>query len=181
MIKSITPDLGKVNFLKSPAPLLFLLIMLLSACVTEGKEDNEGLVAGDKLPQFTVTLNNGETVTTSSLRGKKVLIEFFNTTCADCQQSLPTIDKLYRNLRDDEEIAIFAIARDENPSEIEAYWQENKLILPYSPQPDRKVYEQFATVGIPRIFIAAPDGTITATFGPDDRPTVVQLSTLLSN
>lgn len=181
MIKAITPELGKVNSLKSSGSLLFLLILLLSACVTEGLEDNKGLVEGDKLPQFSVTLNNGETVTTSSLQGKRVLIEFFNTSCADCQQSLPTIDRLYQNLKDDEGVAIFAIARDEDASEIEAYWQENNLVLPYSPQPDRKVYEQFASVGIPRIFIASPDGTITATFGPDDRPTIAQLSALLYN
>lgn len=173
--------IGTRPYLKWHVSFIVCLILLLSSCVTEGLEENKGLVEGNPLPQFSVTLNNGETITTSSLRGKKVLIEFFNTSCADCRQSLPTIDRLYRNLKEEDNVAIFAIARDENDSEIAAYWQENNLILPYSPQPDRKVYEQFASVGIPRVFIAAPDGRITATFGPDDRPTVAQLSTLLSD
>ncbi|MDE6336433.1 MAG: TlpA family protein disulfide reductase, partial [Muribaculaceae bacterium] len=152
---------------------------LLSSCVTEDQPDNEGVEIGDPLPSFSLTLNDGRRVSTKSLRGKKVLIELFNTSCPDCQESLPTINTLYNSMKDREDIEIFAIARDEVAAAIALYWEDNNFTLPYSPQPDRKVYELFASVGIPRIFIANPDGIITATFGPEDNPTLSQLTTLL--
>ena len=159
--------------------LLCMCMALLSSCVTEDQPDNEGVEIGDPLPSFSLTLNDGRRVSTKSLRGKKVLIELFNTSCPDCQESLPTINTLYNSMKDREDIEIFAIARDEVAAAIALYWEDNNFTLPYSPQPDRKVYELFASVGIPRIFIANPDGIITATFGPEDTPTLSQLTTLL--
>lgn len=166
--------------------LLFLLTMWslllaggLTSCVNEGQPDNEGVKAGDPLPQFAVKLNDGREVTTQSLRGKRVLIELFNTGCGDCRESLPEINALYESLKDNTNVEIFAIARAEEAPQLALYWEENGFTLPYSPQPDRKVYELFATIGIPRIYIADANGTITATFGPDDRPTLPQLTTLL--
>lgn len=159
--------------------LLCLWMALLSSCVTEDQPNNEGVEVGDPLPSFSVTLNDGRKVTTKSLCGKKVLIELFNTSCPDCQESLPMINTLYNSMKDQEDVEIFAIARDELATAIALYWEDNDFTLPYSPQPDRKVYELFASVGIPRIFIANPDGIITATFGPEDTPTLTQLTTLL--
>lgn len=159
--------------------LLCLCMILLASCVTENQPDNVGVEVGDPLPSFSLTLNDGRKVTTKSLRGKKVLIELFNTSCPDCQESLPVINSLYTSMQDREDVEIFAIARDEVEAAIALYWEDNDFSLPYSPQPDRKVYELFASVGIPRIFIANPDGIITATFGPEDTPTLSQLTTLL--
>ncbi len=159
--------------------VLCLVMALLSSCVTEEQPDNIGVEVGDPLPSFSLILNDGRKITTKSLKGKKVLIELFNTSCPDCQASLPVINTLYNNLNEQEDVEIFAIARDEVEAAIALYWEDNKFTLPYSPQPDRKVYELFATVGIPRIFIADPAGIIIATFGPEDTPTLSQLTTLL--
>lgn len=178
----MAPD-KMTSILRMYRPYLRMIIIicgfLLSSCVTEEQPDNEGVTPGDKLPTFSVVLNDGSEITTASLRGKRVLIEFFNTTCPDCRESLPLINQLYESLKDREDVVIFAIARDERESSIALFWEENNLMLPYSPQPDRKVYELFATVGIPRIFIADREGIITSVFGPDDHPTISQLTTLL--
>lgn len=158
-----------------------LLNACLSSCVAEGQQDNKGLKAGDPLPHFAVTLNDGREVTTESLRGKRVLIELFNTGCGDCRESLPVINALYESLKDNSGMEIFAIARAEEAPQLSLYWEENGFTLPYSPQPDRKMYELFASIGIPRIYIADTSGIITATFGPDDRPTLSQLTELLTS
>ena len=51
------------------------------------------------------------------------------------------------------------IAREEGEADIVAYWEANHLTLPVSPQPDRRIYSLFASVGIPRVFYAR-DGKI---------------------
>ena len=156
-----------------------MAVLGLTSCVTEGEPKNTGVSKGDHLPMFSVTLDDGRTLTTHSLRGKMVLIELFNTGCPDCRESLPLINSLYENLKDDPSVEIFAIARAEESEELNRYWSENNLTLPYSPQPDRRVYELFATTGIPRIYIADREGIIIAAFGPEDHPTLTHLTNLL--
>ena len=164
--------------------IIVLLLILLSgfaaSCVSEGEPDNTGLKAGDTLPDFTVALNDGRVVSTSSLRGKRVLIELFNTGCPDCRESLPEINSLYESFKDDPDVKIFAIARAQEAPELALYWEENGLSLPYSPQPDRTVYDLFASSGIPRIYIADAAGIIIAAFGPEDRPSLSLLTSLLA-
>lgn len=159
---------------------MILLTLLSPSCVSENMQDNKGVKEGDPLPEFSIELNDGQKVTTKNLLGKRVLIELFNTSCPDCRESLPVVNELYEEMKSIGDVAIFAIAREEQAAALALYWADNDLTLPYSPQPDRTVYELFASVGIPRIFIAGPDGIITATFGPDDRPTLSQLTTLLN-
>lgn len=167
--------------------LLFCLAAgVFASCVTEDDPEFVGLGVGDSLPSFTVTLSDGTVVTSLapeaapagavSLAGKRVLVELFNTTCPDCQESLPVINDVYLSMKDEPDVFVFAIAREEEGAELAAYWDENRLSLPYSPQPDRSVYELFANTGIPRIYITSTSGTITSAFGPNDSPT---LSTLL--
>ena len=161
--------------------LLCMATGFITSCLSDDEPANRGIVAGDPLPQFEVTLNDGRRVSRESLRGKRVLIEFFNTGCPDCRESLPTINEVYLRLRGEEGYVVFAIAREEDEEDIERYWREHELSLPYSPQTDRRVYELFATTGIPRIFIADQEGRVGATFAPEDSPTLETLIDLLTS
>lgn len=160
--------------------LTLLLSVLFSSCVRDEVTANDGVKTGDRLPLFSITLDNGREISTESLHGKRVLIELFNTGCPDCRESLPVINRLYEAMKGNDEVEIFAIARAEDASQLAQYWEENGFSLPYSPQPDRKVYNLFASVGIPRIYIADAEGIITAAFGPEERPTLDQLINLLT-
>lgn len=66
--------------------------MAMVSCISDGDDSDTGsieLVAGDKLPAFSVTMNGGRVVTHESLRGKVSFIVFFNTGCKDCRRELP--------------------------------------------------------------------------------------------
>lgn len=158
-----------------------LCATVFSSCVTENAPDNIGVGTGDMLPQFSVCLDNGEIVSSSSLIGKIAVIEFFNTGCRDCQQGLPAINQLYEAYQENPEVVIFGISREENSESIEEFWGNNNFSLPYSPQPDRIIYNLFATMGIPRTFIADETGKIIVTFGDSDIPTFSDLHKILQN
>lgn len=150
--------------------LVVFISTMIQGCVTEDDPVNIGVGQGDELPQFTVQLDNGTTVSTSSLRGKIAVIEFFNTGCRDCREGLPAINQLYEAYQENPKVVIFAISREENSESIEEFWKNNNFSLPYSPQPDRTVYNLFATTGIPRTYIADETGKIIAAFGDYDIP-----------
>lgn len=138
------------------------------------------LVVGDRLPDFEVVMNDGSVVDDDILSEGVSVVMFFHTSCPDCQQALPRMQQIY-----DEYISkgvYFAfISREEGVVDIESYFKEKGLKLPYSAQNDRKVYEQFAQTRIPRIYICEKGGIIRYIFTDDPVPTYDLLKSSLDS
>lgn len=135
--------------------LMGLVMVALTGCVNESEEPVWSLQVGDRLPEFEVVLNNGDQVTTESLRGSDSVIVFFNTSCGDCRRELPEIQKLYDEcLRQNRPVRFICISREEGAASVAKFWEENNLTMPYSAQTDRRVYNLFASSGIPRLYEA---------------------------
>lgn len=150
----------------------------LTGCV-EDKEDKEfSLEAGSRMPDFSVTLIDGEIFSTDNLANSGIanlLILFFNTDCQDCQQKLPEIQTLYDWILKEENLAgntrLICIAREEGADAIRTFWETHNLTMPVSPQSDRRIYNLFANVGIPRLYLIDPyTSTISAAWSPTDIP-----------
>ena len=138
------------------------------------------LVVGDRLPDFEVVMNDGSVVDDDILSEGVSVVMFFHTSCPDCQQALPRMQQIY-----DEYISkgvYFAfISREESAVDIESYFNEKGLKLPYSAQNDRKVYEQFAQTRIPRIYLCEKGGIIRYIFTDDPVPTYDLLKSSLDS
>ena len=148
--------------------LFIALIVCLSGCIGEKEEPEWYLIPGDVLPQFEVTTIDGRTVSSADSYDAELIIIFFNTTCPDCREEFPILQKQYEeNLRlpEEEQSIYICISREEGEADVERYWTENNLTLPVSPQTDRHIYSMFASIGIPRIFYAK-DCLITQSLYP---------------
>lgn len=141
----------------STLSILLGLFLCLSSCISENDGPGRSLKAGDPVPEFSVTLSTGETVSTADMKGHTTVIVFFNTGCSDCQRELPKVQEAYdRALAEGTDVRFICIAREETDASISAYWEAEGLTLPYSPQPDRRIYNLFASQGIPRIYLITP-------------------------
>ena len=160
------------------------ILYILLACSLQGCLSDEpkgtALKPGDSLPFFGVELSDGKIVSNASLVGKVGVIVFFNTDCPDCQKELPVIQKLWDELKDDFQIVIAPIAREENAQHIASYWSKNNMTMPYSPQESRAIYNLFASSAIPRIFISNPDGVITFASDDTDMPSLDDLKNAIN-
>lgn len=156
------------------------LMVVAGSCVTDKDPDSnagDALAPGFNLPDFSVKLTTGETVTTSSLEGRVPVIILFNTSCPDCREELPVVQQVSDYFRDNDEVAFLAIARAEGEESIMKFWTENKLTIPVSPQPDSSIYNLFAYSIIPRIYIADKSGIITASYADFPLPSYETLIT----
>lgn len=138
--------------------LILALSMATSGCVLDREPEGGSLQVGDKVPDFTIIMNDGSVVTSGSLAGHKSVIIFFHTECKDCRRELPRLQKA---MEANPDISFICIAREEIEEQIEEFWQQNGLTLPYSAQTDRKVFELFASIGIPRVYLISPELIIT--------------------
>lgn len=154
----------------------FLFLLLASSCVTEDEPASASLQPGDKCPSFSIEMNTGSVISSESLKGKKSLIVFFNTSCGDCQKELPEIQKVYDYIQSqDLPVNLICISRAESAESIEKYWTSNGLTLPYSAQKDKAVYNLFASSVIPRTYLLSPDLTILKTWSDNPVPTAGEL------
>ena len=159
--------------------VLLLFIPFFLSCVIGREdadvEDSSIVQVGDRLPAFDVVTSDGQHVTTDSLMGRRSVVVFFHTTCGDCQKELPQVDVLYRSHRQEPGFRLICIARDERQPDIQAFWEKNGLVMPYSPQPDNRVYSLFARRTIPRLYLSGPDGIVRFMHDDQDMPTADQL------
>ncbi len=133
--------------------LMGLVMVAFTGCVNEREEPVWSLQVGDRLPEFEITLNNGDMVTTESLRGSESVIVFFNTSCIDCRRELPELQKLYDEfLMQNRPVCFMCISREEGAASVAKFWDENHFTMPYSAQTDRRIYNLFASSGIPRLY-----------------------------
>jgi hypothetical protein len=54
-----------------------------------------------------------------------------------------------------------AISRAEDEDMVAPFWEEYGLEIPYSAQPDRRIYDMFAKSIVPRVYFVAPSGKVT--------------------
>lgn len=167
---------------RSLLPLLFLAVTL-TACVTEDERPATSLEAGDRLPAFTVTLDDGSSVSNLDFADAIGVIALFNTSCGDCRMELPHLQSAYEEcLGTGLPVKFVCIAREESAASIAAYWESAALTMPYSPQADRSVYSLFATSGIPRVYITAPSpggATIEIAYTDTAPPSAVTLTSVI--
>ena len=159
--------------------ILLCIAALLVSCIKE-KQTGADLAVGDRIPEFSVKLNDGSMVHSSSLNEGISCIMFFTTACPDCQNTLPQMQMLYDEYAA-KGVRFLLVSREDGDSAVASYWASNGLTMPYSAQNDRSVYELFAKTRVPRVYINK-DGLIQAIFTDiPANPTYEQMKAVIEN
>lgn len=139
--------------------ILLFLSLLLFGCITENLEgEGESLKSGDKLPKFSIVLNDNSVVSNETLLGKACLIVFFHTECPDCRKGFPAIQQVCEEF--DGRMRFIAIGTGEDSMKVEEYWMKYNMTIPFSAQHDRNVFHLFAPNTIPHVFVIDKSGRI---------------------
>jgi peroxiredoxin len=115
---------------------------------------------GQVAPDFEVTTLDGTKVQLSDLRGKVILAGFFATWCPPCKKELPLLQKTLWSEFKDDGFVMLAVAREQTEAEVRPFQAEYGLTFTIATDPNRVAYAKYATKGIPRVYLIAPDGTI---------------------
>lgn len=101
----------------------------------------------------------GQTVTAESLRGKKVVMNFWATWCAPCKEELPTL-QVFSDLQDPRKTVVLTINVKEPPSRALRFMQNNQITLPLIPDPQGEWAKHFGVKVFPTTLLVAPSGQI---------------------
>ncbi|AFK86639.1 MULTISPECIES: peroxiredoxin family protein [Thermoanaerobacterium] len=119
-----------------------------------------GIEKGDLAPDFTLKDVNGKTVTLSKLKGKKVILNFWATTCPYCKIEMPELNKFYQNNKND--VVLLAIDIGEDKSTVENYLEGKGYGFDVLLDGDAKVAMDYKVQFIPMSFFIDKDGIIRA-------------------
>lgn len=139
-----------------------IIIALVALFASYGLSAQEWKVnVGEQTPAFSVTAKDGSVITTESLRGKVVLVNFFATWCPPCRAELPHMEKaVWEEWANREDFELMILAREEGWDKIDPFLEKTKHSMPFYPDLGRKVFSLFAKDTIPRNMLIDRDGKI---------------------
>jgi len=115
---------------------------------------------GQLVPSFTATTLEGQEFCTDRLKGKVLLLNFFATWCGPCMAEMPLLEKEIWQKFKDKDLIVIAIGREHSREELMEFKQKNELSFLMAPDPNREIYQKFATIHIPRNVLIDREGRI---------------------
>ena len=113
---------------------VLLLAVLLTALLstTAFADTGVGLEPGDPMPDFTVSLTDGSSVTLSELLKEKdlVVLNLFASWCGPCEREFPEMEAVYQMKKDRMEIVAVSAYPDDTMELISAYKADHGLSFP---------------------------------------------------
>ena len=79
---------------------------------------------------FSFISAEGKRATTDALKGKVVFINFWASWCPPCRAEMPSINELYKKLKDDERFVFILVNEDDDRLKAKEYLEHNHFILP---------------------------------------------------
>jgi len=173
-MKEETQKIRKVNF--QSIILIFLIIVGAGIIVLLQLKDSSFKLSGKPLlgkgvtaPNFTLPDLGGKMASLTDYKGKVVLLNIWATWCAPCVAEMPSMEKLYQELKN-EDFEILAVSVDESGAEaVNPFMKKHKLDFPVLLDTKGDIKTLYQATGIPESFIIDKDGIIVEKIiGPRD-------------
>ncbi|MFS0688470.1 redoxin domain-containing protein [Sporosarcina sp. 179-K 8C2 HS] len=139
-----------------------------------------GLDFGNLPPDFELTTLDGDTLTLSELKGKKVVLNFWATWCPPCKAEMPHMQNYYRNSAEENNVEIVAVnltsSENRGAKVVREFIDSYGLTFKIPLDEDGIVGETYQVFQIPTTYMLNTDGTISQIVkGPMDEATLETL------
>lgn len=106
---------------------------------------------------FTLEDLNGDKVSLSQLKGKKIFLNFWATWCPPCKGEMPDMEKLYQEIKGSE-LVILAVNVGEEKETVEAFISKNNYSFPVLLDSSGDVSKLYHVSGIPTSYFIDTEG-----------------------
>lgn len=115
---------------------------------------------GSPAPDFSFPLLDGGQASLSGNKGKVVLINIWATWCTPCREEMPSMERLYRNMKG-KPFEILAVSIDtRGATDVSPFAKELRLTFPILLDTDKKIAGLYHTTGQPESFIVDKNGVV---------------------
>jgi len=114
---------------------------------------------GDTAPDFSITADNGQTVTPRSFGGKLLVLNFWATWCAPCIEELPSLDQFQRQLADSG-VVVLGVSMDKDDKLYKRFLSRVNVSFLTARDPSNKINAEYGTFKFPESYIIGSDGKV---------------------
>lgn len=117
-----------------------------------------GFMVGQAAPDFSLDRVAGGRLDLKELRGKTVLVDFWDTWCPPCRRALPHLEELSREHSRDFVVVGVSLGQ-EGSAKVKAYVEKGGFTFPFV-FGDADVFQKFGVQNLPTTFLLDADGVI---------------------
>jgi cytochrome c biogenesis protein CcmG/thiol:disulfide interchange protein DsbE len=145
---------------RRPAAILWTALLLLALFAVACSADAAALRIGDTVPSLTLSDMDGTQVRIpESLRGKVVILHFWQIGCSSCRLEMPAMDQLYGQYRR-KGLMVLAVNVGQKKETVKAFAAELGASYPILIDPDEKGARLFGVTDVPRTYVVDRSGIV---------------------
>jgi cytochrome c biogenesis protein CcmG/thiol:disulfide interchange protein DsbE len=116
---------------------------------------------GTRMPEFSLTTFDGETIDSKDLQGKVLLVNFWASWCVPCEEEAAELEQAWQLYREDD-VVFLGVDYVDTEREARAYLERFGISYPNGPDLRTRISQAFRIRGVPESYVVAPDGTIVS-------------------
>jgi cytochrome c biogenesis protein CcmG, thiol:disulfide interchange protein DsbE len=117
------------------------------------------VVVGDSAPDFSITADNGRTITASNFGGKLLVLNFWATWCEPCLQELPSLNEFQQRFAGSG-VVVLGVSVDKDEKAYRDLLTRARLSFLTARDPDNKINTDYGTFKFPETYIIDSQGKV---------------------
>ena len=117
------------------------------------------VVVGDSAPDFSITADNGRTITTSNFGGKLLVLNFWASWCQPCLQEVPSLEVFNRQFAS-EGVVVLGVSVDKNENLYRRFLQQFPVTFQVARDPSWDIAADYGTFQLPETYIIDSSGKV---------------------
>lgn len=149
---------------------ILIFFSIIAALISLAGEDKKVFAAepaseiGKQVPDFKLKDINGRDTAFYSYKGKVILLNFWATWCGPCKAEMPSLNNLYKSLRD-KGFVVVGISVDTSEKPVRTFINDNGITFPALMDSDREVsFDLFGVIGLPTSYLIDKNGVVVEKF-----------------
>lgn len=126
------------------------------------KSSQDTLEIGADIPDFSVTSFSGETFQKSQLQGKVILLNFWSSWCASCDEEGAILEEVWQEVKDDGDIVFLGVNYVDTEKDSLAFLEKYGITFPNAPDMGSRISRLFMVEAVPETYIIGRDGKLVA-------------------
>jgi len=151
----------RVNFwaLAAFAGVLFVLVLIGMRLI---QNDSSPIELGRNPKDFSLTTYTGDVIHTADLRGKVVLVNFWASWCATCDEEAALLEQAWQvyQTTDPEGVIFLGVAYMDTEPASRAYLSEYGVTYPNGPDLRGAISKIYQVNSVPETYVLDSDGTL---------------------
>src|SRR5713226_4105894 len=114
---------------------------------------------GDTAPDFSITADNGRTITPTNFGGKLLVLNFWATWCPPCIEEPPSLNQFQRRFANSG-VVVLGISIDKDEKAYRDFLTRARVSFLTARDPDNKINVEYGTLKVPETYIIDSSGKV---------------------